>query len=429
MQYKIYEEFFEDVKKKLNRIGKKCAKHGNPFTFEVVGSVIDEVENKETKEKSYYKFMIVEVEGTAKINNYECVAVLEKHESGNVIRRINTEIEIPERFKFTENVCEHCNCKRQRNELYVIHNVETDEFKQVGSSCLMLYTNGLNAEYVASYINGITKLEEFDGFIGSGGKSYIPIDEVLGYSVEIINKMGYFNSNSDCPTKYLVSDMLYKRDSFEDRIRNINRTLKNNKFSLEFDSKDFLKDDTENIVKEIIKYYMSLKNDSEFINNVQVLLNDGYVEWQNLGFLCYLPEGYYKHIKREAKKAEQNLIDEKSEHFGEVGKRYKNQKVYEVRILTGWGTQYGYTYLYKIVLESGNVLIWKSTNWCEESELNNVDTITFTVKAHGEYNGVKQTDVSRCKLNMKAKEVKISKTDNTEDNTEDVLDALDMLYE
>ena len=38
--------------------------------------------------------------------------------------------------------------------------------------------------------------------------SNIPIDEVLGYSVEIINKMGYFNSNSDCPTKYFLPDKI-----------------------------------------------------------------------------------------------------------------------------------------------------------------------------------------------------------------------------
>jgi hypothetical protein len=153
MQYNIYEDYFVDIEKKLKRIGKKCEKHGNPFVFNVVGTEIKEVVDKETKEKRYYKFIVVEVEGTAKINDYECVAVLENHEFGNVIRRINTEIEIPERFLNTDNYCEHCNSKRPRKELYIIHNVKTDEFKQVGSSCLMLYTNGLNAEYVASYIN------------------------------------------------------------------------------------------------------------------------------------------------------------------------------------------------------------------------------------------------------------------------------------
>lgn len=400
MQYKIYEEFYNDVEKKLNRIGKKCAKHGNPFTFNVIGEEIKEVIDEYTKRKTYYKFIVIEVEGTAKIDNYECVAILENHMHGNVIRRINNEIEIPERFMHTDNICEHCNSKRQRNELYIIHNTETGEFKQVGSSCLMLYTNGLNAEYVASYIDGITELEEFDGFIGNGGKWYISNDEVIGYAVEIISKMGYFNSNSNCPTKNLVLDMI---DSLklEDRIENINKTLKNKNFIVRFDLNDFLKDDTDVIVKEIIKYYLNLESNSEFINNVQVILKDKYVSWNNLGFLCYLPEGYFKHIEKEIKQAEQKNINEKSEYFGEIGKRYKDINIDKIDIVTSYDTMYGTTYIYKIILETGNILIWKSSNWHCEKELETAESITFTVKNHSEYRGTKQTDVTRCKLGIK----------------------------
>lgn len=399
MKYRIYEEFYNDIEKKLKRIGKKCARHGNPFTFEVIGEEIKEVEDEKTKRKDYYKFIIVEVEGTAKINNYECVAVLENHEHGNIIRRINTTIDIPERFMNTDNFCEHCNSKRRRNELYIIHNIETNEFKQVGSNCLMLYTNGLNAEYVASYIDGITELEEFDGIVGNGSKYYIPIDEVIGYATEIINKMGYFNSNSNCPTKYLVMDMLDRYYRLDEKINNINSILNAHDFVVRFNVEDFYKDSTEKLVKEIIEHYLSLENNNEFINNVQIILKDGYVEYQNIGFLCYLPEGYFRHIEKEIEKVKQKKINKESKHFGEVGKRYKELNVYNTKILTSYATMYGTTYVYKIVLESGNILIWKSSNWFDE--LDKVQSITFTVKSHGEYNEIKQTEVTRCKLNMK----------------------------
>lgn len=397
MRYKIYEEFYEKVEKKLNRIGKKCAKHGNPFTFEIVGDEIVEVENEDGY-KNYYKFIIVEVEGTAKISDYECVAVLEIHKSGNVIRRINNEINIPTKFLHTENICEHCNSKRKRNELYIIHNVVTDEFKQVGSDCLNLYTHGLNAEYVASYIDGITELEEYDGCVGGGGKYYIPVKDIIGYSSEIIDKMGYFNSNSDLPTKRLLVEILL-HGSMQKKIANINEMLRSfNFYNVYFDMVDFDKDETSDKVEEIIKYYLSLKADSEFIHNVQVLLKDGYIEWQNIGFLCYLPEGYNKYIQKEIKKAGQKLVDEKSEYFGEIGKRYKDVNVYDIRILTGWDTQFGFTYLYKIVLDNGNVLIWKSTNWYNDEDLLKVKKIDFSVKEHTEYKDMKQTNVTRCKL-------------------------------
>lgn len=398
MLYRIYEDFFKDVEKKLNRIGRKCARHGNPFVFEIVGTEIEEIKD-EYEYSKFYKFIVVEVEGTAKIDDYECVAVIEVHNTGNIIRRINTEIEIPTRFLHTENVCEHCNSKRRRNELYVIHNTKTNEFKQVGSSCLDLYTHGLNAEYVASYIDGITELEEYNGHVGIGGKYYISVNDVIGYAAEIIDKMGYFNSFSDLSTKSLLLEILTGQGNMNRNIFNMNKMLRTNHFfDIEFSESDFNKKDTEEKVKSIIDYYLSLKPDSEFVHNVQVLLNDGYVEWQNIGFLCYLPEGYNKHIKKEVKRVKQRLIDEKSEYFGEIGKRYKGIRVSDVRILTGWNTQFGYTTLYKIILETGNVLTWKSTSWFDEDDLFKVKAIDFSVKDHVVYKEVKQTNVTRCKF-------------------------------
>ncbi len=41
MTYEIYEGLFEKVEKKLNSISKKCAKYGNPFTFEIVGDKVE----------------------------------------------------------------------------------------------------------------------------------------------------------------------------------------------------------------------------------------------------------------------------------------------------------------------------------------------------------------------------------------------------
>lgn len=392
MRYRIYEEFYENVEKKLKRIERKCKKYGNDFVFKVVGSEIEKVDNK------YYKFIIVEVEGAAKINNYECVAVLENHEHGNVIRRINTEIELPERFINTSNICEHCNSNRRRNELYVVYNNETNEFKQVGKNCLMLYTNGLNAEYITSYIDGIVELEEFDGVVVGGSKYYISNEEAIGYATEIIDKVGYFNANSNCSTKELVAEITDIAYGFKNRIENLNRTLKDNGYTKRFNIEDFNKEDTKEKTKKIIEYYLSLEDNSEFINNVKVILRDEYVSYKNLGFLCCLPKGYSKHIEKEIEKEKQNIIKKESKHFGEVGKRYKDINVCNIENVASYDTMYGAIYVYRIVLEDGNVLVWKTSNWLSNKDIESVRGITFTIKNHGEYKGVKQTEVTRCKL-------------------------------
>lgn len=394
MIYAIYEDFYQDVEKKLNRVAKKCKKHGNDFIFEIKGEEIREKYNEELNRTEYYKFILVNVEGTAKIDNWECIAVLENHEIGNIIRRINTEIDIPKRFKHTDNICEHCNTKRQRNNLYIIHNTETDEWKQVGGSCLKLYTGGLSMEYVVAYMDGITELEEFDGIVGHG-KAYYSINEILSYAVEVIAKTGYFNAQSTMPTKYLISILMH--NTFGKSIEIINEEFANARIDMRFDHNDFNKKTTADTVEKIVTYYKNVEDDSEFVHNVKVMLSEEYVLAKNFGFLCYLPQGYAKHIQQEVEKAKKV----ETKYFGEVGKRYKDKVIQDVTLVTSWETQWGYTCIYKIVLEDGSVLIWKTSNGLYLDRNEEYDKISFTVKEHKEYKGEKQTEVTRCNVTIK----------------------------
>ena len=50
------EYFFEDVEKKLKRIGRKCEKHGNSFVYNVIGTEIKEVIDKETRKTNVLFF-------------------------------------------------------------------------------------------------------------------------------------------------------------------------------------------------------------------------------------------------------------------------------------------------------------------------------------------------------------------------------------
>lgn len=397
MMYAIYEDFYPDVEKKLKRVAKKCIKHGNDFTFEVKGEEVREEYNKELERKEYHKFILVEVEGTARIDNWECVAVLENHNVGNIIRRINTEIDIPERFKHTDNICEHCNTKRQRNNLYVIHNVETNEWKQVGGSCLKLYTGGLNMEYIAAYMDGITELEEMDGIVGRG-KAYYHVEEVLSYAVEVINKTGYFNAQSNIPTKCLVSELM--QNNLGIAIGRINEEFKDARLDVRMSEHDFHKDNTDEAVEKIINHYKNLDDNSEFVHNVKVMLNEGFVLPKNFGFLCYLPEGYARYMQKEVEKAKKV----ETNYFGEVGKRYKDKVISDVTLITSWETQWGYTGIYKITLEDGSVLTWKTNNSLYLDRNEEYDKISFTVKEHKEYKGEKQTEVTRCKVTIKVVE-------------------------
>ena len=64
-------------------ISKKCVKNGNPFVFRKIGEEVKKIHKNGHDEN--VKFIMVEVEGTAKIANWEFIATLENHSSGNII--------------------------------------------------------------------------------------------------------------------------------------------------------------------------------------------------------------------------------------------------------------------------------------------------------------------------------------------------------
>lgn len=384
MVYKIYEEFFPNVEKILNRIGKKCRKLGNDFSFQIVGT-----ETKEFNDSGitfYKKFFLIEVSGIAIINGWKPVAILDCFSNGNVIRKIDFDIEIPKYFYNSENKCDHCNSARiNRKNLFVIHNETTNEWKQVGKDCLKLYTGGIDAEYVVSYLDGITKLEEFSSIESVGfSNNYYNVEDVLTYAYNIIKKIGYYNSSCDVSTKKLVSCVLFNEGN--KAVELVNKTLEDGKFNITLTKNDIY-NNNEVVVQNIISYYKSVDDNNEFIHNVKVLLNEGYTDSKGIGYLCYLPQGYISHKKKEGEKL--------SDYFGVVGKRYKDIKISFIDIIASWNNQFGRTTVYKFITEDGNVMVWKTTTQIEEGDYS---TITFTVKQHKEYKGVKQTEINRVKI-------------------------------
>ena len=143
MKYSIYEGNMERLEKKLKRIENKCKKYGNAdFKFEVIGEKYQTIKDDNGNEETI-KRIIVDVDGIAKVNDWIFVGTIQHKDNGNIIRQFKTDIEVPEKYRHTDSICEHCHCNRVRKDTYLIYNEQTHEFKQVGKSCLNDFTNGL----------------------------------------------------------------------------------------------------------------------------------------------------------------------------------------------------------------------------------------------------------------------------------------------
>ena len=396
MQYAIHESRFEKLEKKLAKIGRKCARFGNAFSFEICGD-----EYRKDKKGKIHRFVIIDVSGVAKCGNYEIAATLELTEHGNIIKRFPFFTgEIPARFRDSENHCEHCGTKRRRNDLIIVHDLETGEFKQIGRNCLADYTGILDAERFAEIQADLGELSECDGafYYGERVTPYFGVSEILKYAAVITNKCGFFNAESNLSTRSMICCAMGIYSAFpqspEKYIEMLNKKLKEHLFDVQFSLSDFAETPELNAqIDAIIQHFKSDETgDSDFAHNARVIVSADYCEYKHFGILACLPNCYAKHCAREMEKVERAKLNR--DYFGECGKRYKGVAIKSLRQMCAYETQYGIMRIWEIVTESGNVLTWKTSNFPDDS----VTRFDFTVKEFSEYKGVPQTIVTRCKF-------------------------------
>lgn len=392
MEYRIPVENIEELRKVATRIEKKAAKHGCTVTYKEVGEEIEEIK-EDNGTTTYRKYIIVEAEGEAKADGWVFAGTIEHTPQGNILRSISDEFKIPARYKDAEPYCEHCHTKRARKDTYVVFNEETGEFKQVGKSCLKEFTKGLSVEMAAFILQWIKEVEEYCSYGGSSYKRYYKVAEVSKYFVETLRKLGWAGSAAEQDSTKNVAMDFYNVDhkyiTFPDIVKAINTKRAQIKFN------------PENISDEYITAALDWAKAwdgheyNDYRDNLKVIANMDYCEWKHLGYLASLFMAYDKEMEREIKKMERQKSRAQSAHIGQIGSKV-SENIKEWKCLTAWDTQWGTTFLYEFTTEDGNILIWKTSKWLDDEK--EFKTVSGTVKAHNEFRGVKQTELTRCKV-------------------------------
>jgi len=403
-QFSIYEGHMADLMKKITKIQNKCKKYGCEFHFAEVGEEFKEVKDLEGNIHTC-RFVLVEADGTAKVNDWLFVASVEHTEKGNIFAKAMTEVEIPERYRTSNPICEHCNSTRTRTATFIIMNTITGEFKQVGKSCLMDFTNGLSANAAAWFASLKQVFEEAEeASVSSCGYSerYYDTAEVLSYAAEVIRKFGYVKTDhSGQSTKERTTDFLMVNKGLtkwmpEDEINRIKRDME--KVNFNPDSAE-----AKEMVNAACDWISEQEATNDYMHNLKTVCALKYNPWNRIGILVSLFPTFNRDLEIQARKAEAEAKAkaeaQSSNHIGNIGDRIQIS-VQSVKCLTSWENTFGYypttTYLYKIVDQEGNVFTWKTSTFLDEDNLPQM--ITGTVKEHSEFRGVKQTALTRCKI-------------------------------
>lgn len=391
MEYYVLSDNMERLEKKLNRIKTKCEKHGCSFRYEKKEEVYKTIQLSNGSE-IVAKYILVDVEGKAIVNDWKFIASVEYTENGNIFRKV-TDDEIPERYYNCQPYCEHCNQKRERKNSYIVYNTKTEEFKQVGKSCLAEFTHGLSAEMVTSYIAMFDTLIEGEEVLA---RCHITpqykMFDMLCFMAETIRLFGFVKSdepdstkerayNYYCASNHSFSSLMKKRE------KQLIEEMEQKGFDAESES-------IRHLAQQALTWLSEQDETSDYIHSLKIICGMEYIEAKHFGFLASLIPTYKKAMDKK-KKQEAKVNLSKSEYVGEIKERI-TIKIASVDVIASWATDYGYTSIYRILDTDGNEYTWKTSKSISED----VKTLVATVKAHTEYNGIKQTEITRARVKV-----------------------------
>lgn len=404
MTYSIPEMNMEALEKKLARISKKAAKYGCDFRFEKTGEhfetrELDEYDKNGKRLTEEIRYIDIDVEGKAEANGWQFAASLDYTEKGNIISGV-AGLEIPERFYSCTPWCEHCKTRRDRKSSYIVYHAESGEFKQVGSGCLKDFTHGLSAEAVAQYESWIHECEEASEFSGFGGwaQRWYDTREFMAAAAETIRIFGYVKRGTEgmTATADLVDD-LYR--VYAGHSLGLCRDFLLEQYDMAR-SKGWDMDNPASweLADTVRDWIASNEKNDNYFHNLKVACALDHVLGNSAGlvvsaFPAYNREMDYQaeKIARERKAAAEGAA---SDYVGKIGERISFETD-NSRCLTSWATQFGMTFVYKFVDGDGNIYTWKTG---KDLDCDCRYKVVGTVKEHKDYRGVKQTELTRCKV-------------------------------
>lgn len=377
--YKIPEENLPYVQTKLEKLNKKATKLGCPNIKLTIEDT--EIETNRVSRESR-KFFICSVQGeTPKFAGWKFIAKLDHDYSFPIVSTAPNET-LPTEYQDHDNSCDHCKTKRYRRLTYVVQNEETHEYKHIGRSCLKDFLGHRDPKMVMSWFTW------FDSFMTevrkpNDGYSYIPrydINEILANTAMVIECKGSYVSNSKArydedldPTSHHVCNFMFNPKCRDDFVE--------------------VNDEHIEIAKKAVEHFETLENDSGYINNCQIILKDKFIKDKEIGLAVSIVGIYINYLEREKIKEVQNQ-NSLNEYFGEIKKRLD----YELTVLSisSYGTDYGISYRVALVDNDGRSFVWfASNNILEEGK---TYILKMTIKDHSEFNHIKQTVISRCKI-------------------------------
>ena len=303
---------------------------------------------------------------------------------------------VPSKY-FTTNscTCDYCKTNRKRNKTYLVVNRETGEWKQLGKECLKLFVTGIDVDAIATFESFIKEAEDAanpgDEFFYSRRFKFVKVADALALAYAVYRERGYLatrdvagNSN-DLSNKNIVQRKLTQQYGCDSDFLNITDSIRG-----KIDVMTFKSDIN---VGDVISDVEQLPDDP-YYNNLKVIVANEYIPLNKLGLLVSIPKAIERYKEEKKRQEERERLAAESAYLGSVGEKISVNFI-SGRKVACCETQFGLLHIYEFKDANGNTVVWKSSS---SKDIPESGTVVGTVKAHEEYNGIKQTVILRAKI-------------------------------
>ena len=342
--------------------------------------------------------VVIEYE-TLKYNDWYFIGKInaETGHTRNIIHRttVMENIEIPDYYyTCSANHCDHCNSDRYRKDTYIIYNSVTKEYKQVGSSCLKDFLGydiaGLFSMYDV-FKDVIEEIEDYDrnscNYKCNIENEQYNIYYMLSRIIHEIDTNGYVSVKQAEVDFTMISTKSQIQSMLVDYY-NGNNT--NNIFNPKMEL------NTMDRAKDIVAYFKNKISNNpnnyrmDYWRTIDTILTDEFVTFDEIGYIAALPMIYFKDMEKK------NTNTNTSNYIGNIGDKVKGMELTYFNKFA-FETMYGVMTIYMFKDINDNILVWKTSTFID-IELNKVYKVSFTIKEHSEYKGIKQTSIIRAKI-------------------------------
>lgn len=378
MKCTVYLNRLEELKKVYNRFAKKAnavnletsLEIGEPYIKEIAVYEYDDVQHCQRKIGNM-AVDVVDIDITYpdyKLGNYSVIAVIDHtfDENNNAIYPCG-DFDIPVEYRHGQGICEHCHTNHKRNKTILLKDI-SGKYKQVGTACLKEYTGISNISLVSAFGVVDSLLNESDihtGCYTGTSREYRKVRDYLACCIHEIRRNGYDRDIKE----FAYNDKWYSNSTESDY----------------------------NMADKVIEYFTSHEFSDNFLYNTSVHIKKGYC--RESGFIAYAYMAYQKELEKTEKEKAKAVY----EYFGNV--KDKIEVNVTGKVLTSYTSCYGSiynsvtTFVYQFTDNANHVFIWKTAKDIplnDDGIFNGV--ISGTIKEHSEFNGIKQTVLTRVKV-------------------------------